>query len=60
MHGGKRTGAGRPEASPLLKKNPISLKLPQWLIDKMNDQEENKAIQIEKALCALNDWKPPV
>jgi hypothetical protein len=50
---------GRPKASPELKKNPICLKLPQWLIDKLNQQTESKAIQIEKALCKFYNWRKP-
>jgi len=60
MRGGARTGAGRPEVSPALKKNPIGLKLPQWLIDKMAAQPESSAVQIEKALCAYYGWERPL
>jgi hypothetical protein len=59
MTGEKQVGAGRPKADPLLKKNPICLKLPQWLIDKLNQQTESKAIQIEKALCKFYNWRKP-
>lgn len=57
--GGKRTGAGAPKKSLILKKNQICLKLPKWLIDKLSEQSESKAVQIEKALCKVNGWEAP-
>ena len=48
--GGKRPGAGRPPMDPLQKKTPRSLKLPEWLWRAVDEQTENRAIVIERAL----------
>jgi len=42
--------AGRPKAPLNLKKMPISLKLPKWLIDWLDSQDQSRAVLIEKAL----------
>ena len=57
--GGKREGAGRKPAHPLLKKEMISLKLPRWLIDRLDEDDESRAVLIEAALCKQNGWRPP-
>ena len=57
--GGKRAGAGRKPAPPLLKKEPICIKLPRWLIDRMADQPQNRAVMIETALREKHGWQPP-
>ena len=59
MIGGKREGAGRPPAPPMLKKEPISLKLPRWLIDWMDAQPESRAVLIEEALSKAHKLRPP-
>lgn len=59
MSGGKREGAGRKPAHPLLKKEMISLKLPRWLIDRLDQEPESRAVLIESALCEKNAWSPP-
>ena len=59
MSGGKREGAGRKPAPPMLKKEPISLKLPRWLIEWMDDQQESRAVLIEDALKRRHKLKPP-
>lgn len=59
MSGGKREGAGRQPAPPLLKKEPISVKLPKWLIDWMREQPESRAVLIEEALKRRHKLKPP-
>lgn len=59
MSGGKREGAGRPTAPPMLKKEPISVKLPKWLIEWMDGQPESRAVLIEDAICKRNKLKPP-
>lgn len=53
----KRVGA---PVKPLhLKKVPISIKLPQWLLDRMDEVPESRAVQIEQALLNLHkNWKP--
>ncbi|MFA7000438.1 MAG: hypothetical protein WC241_05020 [Candidatus Paceibacterota bacterium] len=57
--GGKREGAGRKPAHPLLKKEMISLKLPRWLIDRLDEEPESRAVMIETALREKHDWTPP-
>ena len=59
MRGGSREGAGAPKKPPELKKEPISLKLPRWLIDWMDDQPESRAVLIEEALKRRHKLKPP-
>ena len=43
--------AGRPPAAPELKKMPIAIKLPQWLLDWMDLYVESRAVLIEEAMC---------
>jgi len=57
--GGKREGAGRKPAHPLLKKEMISLKLPRWLIDRLDEESESRAVLIEDALKGKFGWEPP-
>ncbi|MFN5350000.1 MAG: hypothetical protein ACK5A0_10745 [Polaromonas sp.] len=57
--GGKREGAGRKPAAPSLKKMPIAVKLPQWLIEWMDTQAESRAFLIEEALKRRHKIKPP-
>jgi len=59
MIGGKREGAGRKPAHPLLKKEMISLKLPMWLIDRLDEETKSRAVMIETALCEKHGWTPP-
>ena len=59
MKGGKQPGAGRPPTAPHLKKMPIAIKLPQWLLDWMATQAESRAVLIEDALCKRHKIKPP-
>jgi hypothetical protein len=37
----------------------ISLKLPRWLIDKLGEQPESRAVLIEDALKGKFGWIPP-
>lgn len=57
--GGVRLGAGRKPVPPELKKEPISIKLPKWLIDWMNLQEESRPHLIEEALRRQHSIGPP-
>ena len=57
--GGKREGAGRKPAHPLLKKEMISLKLPRWLIDRLDEESKSRAVMIEDALKVKFGWTPP-
>lgn len=59
MSGGKREGAGRKPAHPLLKKKAISIKLPRWLLERLSELPGNRAVEIEAALCERHGWKPP-
>jgi len=43
----------------MLKKEPISVKLPKWLIEWMDDQPESRAVLIEEAICKRHKIKPP-
>ncbi len=54
-----RRGSGRKPVTPALKKVPISIKLPKWLIDWMDEQEESRPKLIEEALQYMNQLEPP-
>ena len=57
-HGGKREGAGRKPAPPMLKKEDCRLKLPRWLIDHMDAAPESRAVQIERWAAAYGVTPP--
>ena len=57
--GGRRLGAGRKPVPKELKKEPISIKLPRWLIDWMDTQEESRPKLIEEALRRQHNIFPP-
>jgi hypothetical protein len=59
MPGGPREGAGRKPSPANLKKNMISIKLPQWLLDWMAEQNESRAVLIEEALKKVHKLKEP-
>ncbi|MCK5616652.1 hypothetical protein KAR91_83095 [Candidatus Pacearchaeota archaeon] len=50
---------GRKKSAPNLKKNQISLKLPQWLIEWLDEQPQSRAILIEDALKKKHKLKTP-
>ena len=52
--------AGRPKAALNLKKMPISLKLPKWLIEWLDSQNQSRAVLIEKALIKQFNIKKPL
>lgn len=57
--GGVRLGAGRKPVPAELKKEPISIKLPKWLIDWMDEQQESRPNLIEEAMRRqYNIWPP--
>lgn len=58
-HGGKRQGSGRKELSPNIKKKLVSIRLPPWLLAKMDKQPESRAVLIEQSLCKVHGWKAP-
>lgn len=57
--GGARLGAGRKPVAPELKKEPIYIKLPKWLIEWMDGQEESRPKLIEEALRRQHSIGPP-
>lgn len=57
--GGKREGAGRKPSPPALLKVPISIKLPRWLVEWMDAQQESRAVIIENALQKQHKIGPP-
>ena len=59
MSGGARKGAGRKPAPPELKKIPVGVKLPRWLVEWMREQPESQAVLIEEALKKRHKLKPP-
>lgn len=52
-------GAGRKPSKLELKKIPVGVKLPRWLVEWMRDQPESQAKLIEEALKARHKLKPP-
>jgi hypothetical protein len=52
-------GAGRNPSQPELKKIPVGLKLPRWLVEWMRSRPESQAVLIEEALKARHNLKPP-
>jgi len=59
MSGGERKGVGRKPSPPELKKIPVGVKLPRWLVEWMRDQPESQAVLIEEALKKRHKLKPP-
>lgn len=59
MQGGKRKGAGRPAIAPELKKKSISLKIPTWLNEWLDEQPQRKVTLIENAIIAQYNLTPP-
>jgi hypothetical protein len=57
--GGARLGAGRKPVEPALKKEPIYIKLPKWLLEWMDAQEESRPNLIEDAMRQHYDIRPP-
>jgi hypothetical protein len=50
---------GRPPADPILKKNPVTVKLPQWLVEWTAGQPESRAVLIERAMRLVYRINPP-
>lgn len=59
MSGGAREGAGRKPAKQELKKIPVGIKLPRWIVEWMREQPESQAVLIEDALKRRHKLKPP-
>ena len=59
--GGAREGAGRPEQEPLLKKHIVPIRLPQWMIEKIDQLDgKNRTEKIEKAIMQATGWRAPI
>ena len=56
---GNPRGAGRKPSPPELKKIPVGVKLPRWLVDWLRAQDEPAAQLIEDALRRRHKLKPP-
>ena len=66
MRGGRRAGAGAPKKPPHLKKNPVNVKLQQWIIDQLRELTaatgKSRAVLIEDAVVdfyKISARKPP-
>jgi len=57
--GGQRDGAGRHPTPSILKKEAVCVKLPRWLNAWTAQQEESRAVLIERALEAQYGLKSP-
>jgi len=57
--GGARQGSGRKPSPPELKKIPVGMKLPRWLVEWMRAQPESMPKLIEEALIARHKLKQP-
>jgi len=49
----------RKKIHPMLKRNPINVKLSQWIIEKLRACDGSQGVEIEKALLKKNKWKAP-
>jgi len=59
VSGGERTGAGRKPSPPELKKIPVGMKLPRWLVEWMREQPNSQSVLIEDAICKVHKLKRP-
>jgi len=59
IKGGYRPGAGAPRKPDWLKKRQIGLQLPGWIIDKLDELPQSRAVAIETALIAKHGWQRP-
>jgi len=57
-HGGARKGSGRKPTAPHLRTRPVTVALPQWLVDKL--PQENRGAYIQAALVAYLKITPPI
>ena len=51
--------AGRKPSPPELKKIPVGVKLPRWIVEWMREQTISQAKLIEEALVKLHNLTPP-
>ena len=59
MIGGKRPGSGRKKSRPELKKIPVGMKLPRWMVEWMRAQPESMPALIEDALIKRHKLTRP-
>jgi len=57
--GGKRTGAGRKSLPENLKRQPCPIKLPQWIIDDIDNRPGSRAAILEEAYIKVHKLKEP-
>ena len=57
--GGKRPGAGRKALPRELIRKPVTIRLPMWIIDTMDEMEGNRTEIIELALLNTHKLVPP-
>ena len=50
MRGGKREGAGRKKLEVSVKRNPVTIRLPQHMIDGLDEMEGSRTELIESAI----------
>ena len=58
-HGGKREGAGRPPASDAEKMVTRSVRLPQWMLDQLDEIDGDRSWLIRMAVASFYKLKPP-
>lgn len=58
-HGGKRDGAGRPPSPDIEKMRNVSVRLPNWMIDRLSEIDEDRSWLIRQALIQTFKLKPP-
>lgn len=54
-----KRGPGRPTLDANLKRAPINIRLPPWLLERMREEPESQSRLIERAVCRLKRWKAP-
>jgi len=57
--GGARQGSGRKSSPPELKKIPVGMKLPRWMVEWLRAQPESMPRLIEDALIARHKLTKP-
>jgi hypothetical protein len=57
--GGAQPGSGRKPAPPGMKRITKGIRLPEWLWDWLDMQEEPRGTVLEEALCRVHKLKPP-
>jgi len=50
-------GSGRKPSPPELKKIPVGMKLPRWLVEWMREQPNSQSVLIEDAICKVHKFQ---